>query len=259
MPNFLFNRRARTRAVFVTEIIRAPFLLPVLLFLSTEARTQENVANETVQFKLRQAAISLKGYDNGFVVVDRTEVEPGNLVVYYRASRDVDPARALARMRDVDWSKALCADPESADLLKAGAASFTISFETDQATSEQIQHITEASCGASTVAQTPRMINGSPLYPKPTRDSALATISSYLRQALLDFDSAKIECGDVSEATWLKPVFGKRIYGYYLYCQVNAKNAYGGYTGFQGRWFRFNGGEFEEVEQSFNKTGLVDP
>jgi len=80
---------------------------------------------------------------------------------------------------------------------------------------------------------------------KPTKEYAYTTIQQYLNSALIDPYSAHTKCSEVSERAWVWPGigFGKR-YGFLVFCDVNAKNQFGGYTGSKRYVFRFNGAEF---------------
>ena len=84
---------------------------------------------------------------------------------------------------------------------------------------------------------------------KPSNEEAYAKIKQYLGATLIDPYSAHMSCSEVSEKAWVWPGigFGKH-YGYLVFCDVNAKNRLGGYTGGKRFVFRFNGPEFEYEE-----------
>lgn len=94
-------------------------------------------------------------------------------------------------------------------------------------------------------------------YPKPSNAYAQAQIRTFLGSRLIDPESLRLECTDVSERAWVWPGvgFGHR-YGYLVICNVNARNRLGGYAGAQRYVFRFNGPEFAH-EDVVPRMGLV--
>lgn len=93
---------------------------------------------------------------------------------------------------------------------------------------------------------------------KPTKEYAHALIQQYLNQRLFDPYSAHIECGEVTEKAWVIPVlFAGKRYGYFVVCDVNAKNKFGAYVGAQRYLFRFNG-EVAMHEEEIYRFGLYD-
>ena len=70
---------------------------------------------------------------------------------------------------------------------------------------------------------------------EPTVDQAEAIIKSYLMATLLDPDSAKYRGPSKVQKYWAtEGEYGTKVYyGYIAFYAVNAKNAYGGYTGEQ--------------------------
>jgi hypothetical protein len=128
-----------------------------------------------------------------------------------------------------------------------------MSFETAPGVYEPQAKADAATCP---VAQ-PRTIDGKTLYPQPSRDEAIEKVANHLKYTLRDYDSAKINCTDVSEAIWMKLTLTPRAYGYVMQCDINAKNGFGGYAGFESRYYYFNGPIFEEYDYQ-PKMGLLN-
>lgn len=85
--------------------------------------------------------------------------------------------------------------------------------------------------------------------PQPSPEAAAVIADLYLRKGLKDYDSAKIQWGgDVRLATWFEedpaqkdPRIFRRIEvaGWEFFANVNAKNGFGAYSGWQAWRFRF--------------------
>jgi hypothetical protein len=78
---------------------------------------------------------------------------------------------------------------------------------------------------------------------RPNSARATATITNYLGRTLIDPDSLRLRCADAeAKKGWAREV-GDRQYrfGWSIYCEVNAKNRLGGYTGAKTHIFLFNG------------------
>lgn len=87
------------------------------------------------------------------------------------------------------------------------------------------------------------------------QDDAQALALRFLSARLKDADSAKYQWGSV-ERGYLKdaPIIGGRAYaGYVMHVEVNAKNSYGGYAGFQDFAFLFFNGSINRV---YHETGI---
>ena len=93
-------------------------------------------------------------------------------------------------------------------------------------------------------------------------------VRQYLKDSLLDPDSAKIRISPPRrvfkiynpEAKIYSPKTPNQLKaeGYYLVCaEVNAKNTYGGYTGWQTKRYRFTNGSMED-EQNFSYQNSID-
>lgn len=83
--------------------------------------------------------------------------------------------------------------------------------------------------------------------PQPSPEAARVIADLYLREGLKDYDSARIQWGsDVRLATWfehdaaVKDVSTFReVAGWEFFANVNAKNGFGAYSGWQSWRFRF--------------------
>ncbi|MFO1076454.1 MAG: hypothetical protein U1E73_01870 [Planctomycetota bacterium] len=85
--------------------------------------------------------------------------------------------------------------------------------------------------------------------PRPSSEAAKAIADLYLQKGLKDYDSAKIQWGsDVKLATWFESDPTERdpnihrqveVAGWDYFANVNAKNGFGAYAGWQSWRFRF--------------------
>lgn len=86
--------------------------------------------------------------------------------------------------------------------------------------------------------------------PEPSPEAAKVIADLYLQKGLKDYDSAKIQWGsDVRLATWdeydreraleTKRAAYREVAGWEFYANVNAKNGFGAYSGWQSWRFRF--------------------
>lgn len=85
--------------------------------------------------------------------------------------------------------------------------------------------------------------------PQPSPEAAAVIADLYLRKGLKDYDTAKIQWGgDVRLATWFEEdpaqkdprVFRRiEVAGWEFFANVNAKNGFGAYSGWQPWRFRF--------------------
>ena len=93
-------------------------------------------------------------------------------------------------------------------------------------------------------------------------------VRQYLKDSLLDPDSAKIRISPPRrvfkiynpEAKIYSPKTPNQLKaeGYYLVCaEVNAKNTFGGYAGWQTQRYRFTNGSMED-EQNFSYRNSID-
>ncbi len=102
---------------------------------------------------------------------------------------------------------------------------------------------------------------GSPISQYEAQAKAEAFFNRYLK----DPDSALIEWGTV-ETGWLReaPIYGGQLrFGYILDANVNAKNSFGGYTGYKPYRFLFFNGSLvsaygqQELRGSYGSTPYV--
>ena len=87
-------------------------------------------------------------------------------------------------------------------------------------------------------------------------------IRQYLNDTLLDPDSAKIRIAPPRKVFKIYETDDRpsqpKYYPCYLVCaEVNAKNTYGGYTGWQTKRYRFTNGSMED-EQNFSYQNSID-
>ncbi|WP_318491837.1 lipoprotein [Photobacterium leiognathi] len=80
----------------------------------------------------------------------------------------------------------------------------------------------------------------------------------YLKANLMDYNSAIITYGGHPSRGYLhSPIFGTQAVGYHYYVSVNAKNAYGAYTGARDYVFVFRGKELSAlVAPKVTSSGL---
>jgi len=82
--------------------------------------------------------------------------------------------------------------------------------------------------------------------------TAEAMAQKYLLPRLKDPDSAKFNCGQINRGSERDAlIYGGKVWsGYVLFCAVNAKNSYGGFTGNQPFTFVFHDGYLVRVYQA---------
>ncbi|MDX3911341.1 MAG: hypothetical protein QHC67_16215 [Sphingobium sp.] len=213
---------------------------------AAQAQTPKNPPE--VQQAFEQAANTIKGQHHGLVTASDTVIGDHSLEIRFRPSTGIDQAKAAEAMKTkaTSWAKAMCASSTIPPFLRRTGATLIVTFETAPGVYEVQSKVDRTSCAERPTEQL-QYINGKPLYPRPSPEAAVESIRNRLKFSLMDFDSAKIECTDLSEAVGVKPILEPRRYGYVIRCEINAKNAYGGYTGYETRWYYFNGPSFEEV------------
>lgn len=199
-----------------------------------------------VQSELELAASKLKGHNDGVVMVSDTIIGDHSLEIRFKAAPNVTSATAAERIkvRAKSWAQSVCAEDTLSAFLRRTGTTVSMSFETAPGVYETQGRVEPTTCPESQV----RTINGKVLYPRPSRDEANSKVSNHLKYTLRDFGSAIINCTDVSQAIWLKLVLMPRVYGYVMRCEINAKNGFGGYVGFESRYYYFNGPTFEEFD-----------
>lgn len=73
-------------------------------------------------------------------------------------------------------------------------------------------------------------------------DNAKSTAAAYFQKVLIDPDSMKLACAEPKKG-WARQMSSQPPnYGYVLYCEVNAKNRLGGYTGTKPQILLFQNG-----------------
>jgi hypothetical protein len=210
-----------------------------------------------VQAVLEQAEATFKNHNDGVIMVSETLITDRALEVRFKGVPNVAPAAAAERMKEKagSWAKAMCASSTVAPFLRRTGTTLSLTFETAPGTYEVQARVEPTTCPDQPQVRT---IDGQLLYPRPSRDEAVAQILEKLKYSLLDFNSAQIECSDVSQAISYKPLLERRRYGYVVKCAVNAKNAYGGYAGYEDRWYFFNGPVFQYLIESNPSFKLID-
>lgn len=210
-----------------------------------------------VQAALEQAETTLKGHNDGVIMVSETIITDRALEIRYKAAPNVAPATAAERVKvtAASWAKAMCASNTVPAFLRRTGTTLSVTFETAPEVYEVQARVEPTSCSDQ---QQVRTIDGQLLYPRPSKDEAVGRIMAKLKYSLLDFASAQVECSDVSQAISYKPLLERRRYGYAVKCSVNAKNAYGGYAGYEDRWYFFNGPVFQYLIESSPSFKLLN-
>lgn len=92
----------------------------------------------------------------------------------------------------------------------------------------------------------------------PTQSAAEAAGLSFLARTLRDPESARITWGTLTPNDFQRTMFSKKVYGYSLAAEVNAKNAYGAYTGVQSYFFFFRQGVLVYASK-LDSNGMEQP
>lgn len=82
---------------------------------------------------------------------------------------------------------------------------------------------------------------------QPTLEYVQRAVLAYFKLALKDPDSAKYEWGSIELGTWKGALERFGTPGWIATVHVNAKNSYGGYTGFTPFKFVFRSGSIVEI------------
>lgn len=224
------------------------------------AQSQPNPNPPKVQKALETAARATTREIVGPVIRTGATVGDHLLVINYEPAPGADPSAALRTLNETDWNRSICGNKDALAFLYQNGVSTRITFTEPEHPPTTIADITSQSCAQKQAAgaQVSRIIEGISFAPKPTQQEALARVQEYLRTSLKDPDSALVKCGGVGDAAWVKPVLQGRKYGYFISCDINGKNSYGGYVGYETYLFRLNGTEFEYVYQTLDKAGLME-
>lgn len=236
-----------------------PFGISMLAMALTLTPASAEPNSPEVQKKLEKAARAITRSDYGVVVMTSATVEDHMLIINFEPALGTEPAIAVKSMREPNWNQAFCNKTVRAFIGQDGVT-IRIKLVPNDQPPIVIFDVTSASCAseATVNSQVSRTIGGIYFAQPPTKDEAQARIQLYIQENFKDPDSAVIKCGEVSEPAWIKPFLEKRRYGYFINCEINGKNSYGGYVGFESYLFRMNGDEFEQVDIHVDKSGLME-
>jgi hypothetical protein len=92
----------------------------------------------------------------------------------------------------------------------------------------------------------------------PTQADAEAASLAFLKRTLRDPESARIEWGAITPNNFQRTAFSRKVYGHGLAAEVNAKNAFGGYTGARPYLFFFRDGVLVYAA-TFDRDGFEQP
>jgi hypothetical protein len=85
---------------------------------------------------------------------------------------------------------------------------------------------------------------------RPDSTRATATITNYLERTLIDPGSLRLRCAEARKG-WARELISRPSqFGWVVYCEVNAKNRLGGYTGAKPHIYLFKGDRLV-LENSF--------
>lgn len=84
----------------------------------------------------------------------------------------------------------------------------------------------------------------------PSQPAAEQATLDYFRDVLRDPDSAKFEFWPIKNGVWATPG-GGRFYGWFMCGKLNAKNAYGGFTGYKTFLVYFDPANPAKVDMSY--------
>ena len=84
---------------------------------------------------------------------------------------------------------------------------------------------------------------------KPTDEEAIRKIRGYLDSVLIDPDSLRLKCSTVRKGWGRHNMYDKPTFGWVVYCDVNAKNKLGGYSGGKPHLFIINGSYFTAIDR----------
>ena len=228
--------------------------------LNDPATAQATGNPAKLQKKLEAVAAKLSHEDLGPVKARTATVGDHMLTIDFEPAQGVDGALALKNMKELSWDHAICTNKDALAFISGEAVTIRVTLSRAGQATETIADVTAGSCAreATVDPSLSRLIDGISFAPKPSRDRAISLAQAWLKAHLYDADSAHVECGNVSEAAWVRRVLDRRHYGYFIECSVNAKNLYGAYTGAHDYGFRINGDDFEEYDDEQLATGLME-
>lgn len=196
----------------------------------------------------------------GSVIQTGATVRYRMLVVNFEPTQNSEIDTAINYMKEINWNLDVCENKDVLSIISNDQLTFRITLSLIGQPSIPVADVTAASCAieASKGSRVSRIIGGIAFAPKPSREEAVAKIHAYIQENFKDPDSALLKCTEVSDAAWIKLMLERRRYGYFIDCDINAKNSYGGYAGYETFSFRMNGQEFERIEQYVDKSGLME-
>jgi hypothetical protein len=103
--------------------------------------------------------------------------------------------------------------------------------------------------GCASMPPTPEELARADYGPQISQEDAEAKAMGFLRQYLKDPESAKVEWGTVQKG-WMREarIYGGQLrFGYILSANINAKNSFGGYTGYKAYQFTFFNGSIVSI------------
>lgn len=214
-----------------------------------------------LQKTLERAAEAMTPYGSGPAVRTGATVGDHLLTVNFKPGPGVPAELALKNMRETSWDRGICANTVTLQLIHSEGVTVRIAFVAAGQPPVTVTDVNARSCAAeaSIEPRLTRIIDGVAFGPRPTQDEALAAVRGYVADNFRDPDSAQIRCAEIGKAGWMKPPIGKRHYGYFMNCSINAKNGFGGYVGATPFLFRINGDEIEAIDFEPSKAELMEP
>jgi hypothetical protein len=97
-----------------------------------------------------------------------------------------------------------------------------------------------ALAGCGLIKAKPSDIFAADFGPKPTQEEVLSSVKSDMSRLLFDPYSAVYECG-LARKAWAN-LLGTIHFGWVAFCEINAKNRFGGYVGVRPYGFMINYG-----------------
>ena len=230
------------------------------ILITAPALAQSGPNPPKIQNALEAVAKGMTRKEYGPVVRTGATVGSRLVVINFEPAAGIETEFALNAMKKINWDRGICSENNVLAFLERDGVSFRITLTPSGLAPVVVSEVTSTSCAreAATGSPVSRIIGGISFAPKPTAEQAMVIIQAYIQANLKDPDSAIVKCGEVTEAAWIKPLLEKRRYGYFIKCEINGKNSYGGYVGYQTYVFRLNGDEFEHVDMYIDKSGLMD-
>ncbi len=250
------HRKPRATCAQILAFAAATLLLPLH---PASAQTKGNPPK--LQKKLEAVAAKLDRHDLGPVKARSATVGDHLLTIEFEPSTGVDDALATKSVREISWDRAICSNKDALEFISEENVTVRVTLALSTGVTEKIAEVTGASCAreATIDPSVGRVIGGAAFAPKPTPEQALQMVKAFVAEHFFDPDAAQLRCGTPGPPAWIKPTLQRRKYGYFLNCNINGKNRFGGYVGFTPFLFRINGKEFESVDASDGSWGLMEP